>query len=148
MNPLLPKRARVLLATSAAVFALAACDQSSPPTVGQKIDNAIEKTEQAAAEAKQDVKTATEKVEQDASQAGSAMADGAADTAITAQLKAALAADDQLSALDIKVETDKGVVSMTGPAPSAEAVEHATTLAKAISGVTEVKNQLTVEPKS
>lgn len=148
MITLFHKRTSLLLATSAAVFALAACDQSSPPTVGQKIDNVIEKTESAATEAKQDVKDATAQVEQDASKAGNAIADGAADTAITAQVKAALAADDQLSALDIKVETDHGVVSMTGPAPSAEAVEHATTLAKAISGVTEVKNQLTVAAKS
>ena len=148
MITLFHKRTRLLLATSAAVFALAACDQSSPPTVGQKIDNTIEKTESAAAEAKQDVKEATAEVRQDAAQAGNAIAEGAADTAVTAQLKAALAADDQLSALDIKVETDNGVVSMSGTAPSAQAVEHATSLAKSISGVTEVKNQLTVDVKS
>ena len=148
MIPNFQKRSYRLLATSAALFALAACDQSSPPTVGQKIDSGIESTQKAATEATQNVQDATAQVKQDASEAGSAIADGAVDAAITTQLKAALAADDQLSALDIKVETDKGVVSLTGPAPSAEAVEHATTMAKAISGVTEVNNQLTVEPKN
>ena len=38
----------------------------------------------------------------------------------------------------------KGVVSLTGPAPSAEAAERATTLAKAVEGVTEVQNKLVV----
>lgn len=148
MISIFQKRSYRLLATSAALFALAACDQSSPPTVGQKIDSGIESTQKAATEATQNVKEATVQAQQDATQAGSTIAEGATDAAITTQLKAALAADDQLSALDIKVETDKGVVSMAGPAPSAEAVEHATTMAKAISGVTDVNNQLTVEPKS
>ena len=40
-------RARVVIATTAMVFAVAACGQKEEATVGQKIDGAIASTEQA-----------------------------------------------------------------------------------------------------
>ena len=55
-----------------------------------------------------------------------------------------MAADDQLSALKIEVETAQGVVSLSGPAPSADAAERATVLARAVEGVTGVQNRLVV----
>jgi hyperosmotically inducible periplasmic protein len=122
-----------LLSISAAAFLLAACDQSQPPTVGEKIDAGIERTQQAATEVKQET-----------SQAASDIADGAADVTITAKVKTALAADDQLSALAIDVDTSNMVVTLSGPAPTREAAERATVLAKAVEGVTEVRNRLTV----
>jgi hyperosmotically inducible periplasmic protein len=64
--------------------------------------------------------------------------------AITARVKAALAADGQLSALSINVDTVNSVVSLYGPAPSAEAIERASVLAKAVEGVTAVNNRLVV----
>ncbi len=135
------KRALTVLATSAVFFALAACDQSSPPTVGQKVDKAIEQTQQAATEAKRDVQSIAAKATKET-------AEVATDVTITAKVKTALAVDSQLSALDINVDTVKGVVSLWGRAPSEEAVKRATTLTKGVEGVTEVKNQLTVVAKN
>lgn len=142
------QRTLSLLSISAAALMLVACDQSKPPTVGEKIDAGIERTQQAAAEAKQDAAAAGNEIRQDASQAATAIADGAADIAITAKVKAALAADDQLSALAINVDTSNKIVTLTGPAPTQVAADRATTMAKAVDGVTEVKNQLTVDGKS
>ncbi len=142
------QRTLSLLSISAAALMLVACDQSKPPTVGEKIDAGIERTQQAAAEAKQDAAAAGNEIRQDASQAATAIADGAADMAITAKVKAALAADDQLSALAINVDTSNKIVTLTGPAPTQVAADRATTMAKAVDGVTEVKNQLTVDDKS
>lgn len=142
------QRTLSLLSISAAALMLVACDQSKPPTVGEKIDAGIERTQQAAAEAKQDAAAAGNEIRQDASQAATAIADGAADIAITAKVKAALAADDQLSALAINVDTSNKIVTLTGPAPTQVAADRATTMAKAVDGVTEVKNQLTVDDKS
>jgi hyperosmotically inducible periplasmic protein len=133
-----------LLSISAAAFLLAACDQSQPPTVGEKIDAGIERTQQAATEVKQDAQAAGNEIKQETSQAASDIADGAADVTITAKVKTALAADDQLSALAIDVDTSNMVVTLSGPAPTREAAERATVLAKAVEGVSEVRNQLTV----
>lgn len=137
-----------VLALSAAALILAACDQSKPPTVGEKIDAGIARTQEAATEAKQDVQAAGSDLKQDASQAGNTIADGAADMTITTKVKAALAGDDQLSALAINVDTSNKVVTLTGPAPTQAAFDRASTLAKAVDGVTEVKNQLIVNGKS
>lgn len=137
-------RARVVIATTAMVFAVAACGQKEEATVGQKIDGAIASTEQAAQEAKQDMQAAAGDMKREGEQAAQAVATTAADATITTKVKAALAADDQLSALKIEVDTVQGVVSLSGPAPSADAAERATMLARAVEGVTAVQNRLVV----
>ena len=137
-------RARVVIATTAMVFAVAACGQKEEATVGQKIDGAIASTEQAAHDAKQDMKAAAGDMKREGEQAAQAVAEATTDAAITAKVKTALAADDQLSALKIEVETAQGVVSLSGPAPSADAAERATVLARAVEGVTGVQNRLVV----
>ena len=70
------------------------------------------------------------------------------DTAITTKVNAALAADDQLSALKIDVDTEAGNVELTGTAPDAASRERATTLAAAVDGVVTVENRLTVAKNS
>jgi osmotically-inducible protein OsmY len=142
------QRTLSLLAIGASAFLMAACDQSNPPTVGEKIDAGIARTQEAATEAKKDMQAAGSDIKREASQAGSAMVDGAADTTITAKVKAALAADDQLSAAAIGVETTNKVVTLTGPAPTQAAFDRAGSTAQAVDGVNEVRNQLTVAGKN
>lgn len=142
------QRTQVVIATTAVIFSLAACGQKDDATVGQKIDGAIASTEQAAQSAQQDMKAAANTMEQKGENAGQAIAEGATDLTITTKVKTALAADDQLSALSIDVTTDKGEVSLSGPAPTMDAAERATVLAKAVDGVTAVHNKLVVTGKS
>jgi hyperosmotically inducible protein len=137
-------RAQMVIATTAVLLSLAACGQQEDATVGQKIDGAVTSTEQAAQQARQDMESAAADIKREGEQAVQSVTTTATDMAITTKVKAALAADDQLSALKIEVDTVGGVVSLTGPAPSAEAAERATTLAKAVEGVTEVQNKLVV----
>jgi osmotically-inducible protein OsmY len=140
----LSNRAQVVIATTAVLLSLTACGQKEEATVGQKIDGAMTSTEQAALQARQDMESTAADIKREGEEAVQSVTTAATDMAITTQVKAALAADDQLSALKIEVDTVQGVVSLTGPAPSAEAAERATTLAKAVEGVTEVQNKLVV----
>ncbi len=142
------QRTLSLLTLSAAALVMAACDQSAPPTVGEKVDAGIERTQQAGSEVKKDAQAAGNEIKQEASQAGTAIADGAADMTITAKVKAALAGDDQLSALAIEVDTTNKVVTLSGPAPTQAAFDRASSLAQAVDGVSNVKNQLTVAGKN
>lgn len=137
-------RAQIVIATTAVLLSLAACGQKDEATVGQKIDGAMSSTEQAAQQARQDMESTASDIKREGEQAVQSVTTTATDMAITTKVKAALAADDQLSALKIEVDTVQGVVSLSGPAPSAEAAERATTLAKAVEGVTEVQNKLVV----
>jgi osmotically-inducible protein OsmY len=140
----LSNRAQVVIATTAVLLSLTACGQKEEATIGQKIDGAMTSTEQAALQARQDMESTAADIKREGEQAVQSVTTAATDMAITTKVKAALAADDQLSALKIEVDTVQGVVSLTGPAPSAEAAERATTLAKAVEGVTEVQNKLVV----
>lgn len=66
------------------------------------------------------------------------------DANITAAVKTALATDPGLSAVQISVSTEAGVVRLQGPAPDEVARERATMIAAAPQGVVRVDNQLVV----
>lgn len=145
------------LAVSAMALGLAACDKMKEPTVGERLDSAVDKTQRAAEEAKVDAEralssaqTKTEAAASDATQAareaGNAATELMDDAAITARVSAGLAEDAALSALRIDVDTKDRVVTLTGPAPSQDAKERATSIAQGVKGVSSVVNQLTVQP--
>lgn len=66
------------------------------------------------------------------------------DSVVTAKVKAKLVDDPVTKAYQINVETFKGTVQLSGFVDSAEAVSRATTLAKDVGGVKDVKNSLQV----
>ena len=65
------------------------------------------------------------------------------DSAITAKIKAAQAADSTVRATRINVETDNnGVVTLTGNARNQAEIDRAVELAKGVQGVTSVTNNM------
>jgi hyperosmotically inducible periplasmic protein len=76
--------------------------------------------------------------------AGSAAATKVDDVQITTKVNAGLAADKDLSAIKIDVDTKEGVVTLSGPVPSAAAKARASEIAKNVKDVKSVNNQLTV----
>jgi hyperosmotically inducible protein len=118
------------------------------PTVGQRIDGAVTATKQNADEAQAELKQAATTASNEARQAAADAGDAVADAAITTAVNAKLAADEQLSALRINVDTEGGHVAMVGEAPNESARERATALAQSVRGVQSVDNRLTVKPQS
>ena len=144
-----------ILAVSALALGLAACGKTEEPTVGQRLDSAVEKTEQAAADARVKAESAMQsaetKMEQGAANAEATAKDAVNtaksaidDATITAQVNAGLAKDPDLSALKINMDTVNGKVTLNGPAPTTLARDRAETIAKSVTGVTSVNNQLVV----
>lgn len=64
------------------------------------------------------------------------------DTAITAKVKAAFVKDKEVKATEVKVETFKGTVQLSGFASSSAAIERATQLANNVPGVKAVRNDI------
>lgn len=128
-------------------FTLSACHRAADSeTAGQKLDRNVAEARQSGDDAKQsaeqmgrDIKTSTE-------HAANKVATEFDDSAITASVKAKLAADSQLSAMDIQVSTKQGDVVLTGKAPSDDARVRATTLAGTVNGVRAVENHLMLDP--
>jgi len=67
------------------------------------------------------------------------------DSSITVKVKAAFVKDPIVKALDVKVETFKGVVQLSGFVATATEKSQAGRLAATISGVTDVKNSIVVK---
>jgi osmotically-inducible protein OsmY len=67
------------------------------------------------------------------------------DTAITAKVKSAFVADPVVKALDVKVETFKGNVQLSGFVNSADEKNRAEQIARGTSGVTNVTNNISIK---
>lgn len=140
-------------------------------TIAQKtesaLDNAGEKTREAAASARENTQeamhTAGDKTRQAASTAadktdratdkaadntrdatrGTALA--ASDTAITTKVKASIFKEPDLKSMAIHVETEKGVVMLSGFVESKAEADKAVKVAREVDGVTSVKSAIKVK---
>jgi hyperosmotically inducible periplasmic protein len=142
------QKSLMLASSLAMLLALGACDryggtvgQTPADRTGQATSRATEESRDAAARARASANRAGE----DTKAMGAAATSKVDDAAITTKVNAGLAADKDLSAVKIDVDTKDGVVTLTGPAPSAGARERATEIARAVKGVSSVNNQLTVK---
>ena len=68
--------------------------------------------------------------------------------AITTKVKAALAKDPQVSAMQVNVETFKDVVQLSGFVNTPTAKERAAEIARNVEGVKDVENDIVVKPKA
>lgn len=150
---------KILVVSCAVILltALAACGKKvDDQSVGQKLDSAVAKTEQAALDAKAKTESSLGKAEDamknaasKAESSGKSTADRVGstmdDVSITAAVSAEFVKDPDLSALKINVDTKNGGVTLNGPAPTLAAKEKATALARAVKGVMSVDNKLVVK---
>lgn len=81
-----------------------------------------------------------EKAAVTANQAAQALDDGA----LTAKIKAKMALDDYVKALDINVDTKEGIVTLSGRVKSTEVRDRALRLASETDGVRSVKDRIEI----
>src|SRR5687768_8904346 len=67
------------------------------------------------------------------------------DSTITATVQSKLTADRVSNFSRVDVDTERGVVSLSGVVPSVEQKTHAETLARQVNGVTQVQNNLQIQ---
>jgi osmotically-inducible protein OsmY len=77
---------------------------------------------------------------------GKTVGDTIDDATITTRVKTSLLNDPELGALRIDVDTFKGVVTLSGRLKSKDEEAKAMALARKISGVTDVKSTLQIQP--
>ena len=83
-----------------------------------------------------------------ANQAGSAVSETVSDASITAKVKSALLADEQVKGMRINVDTANQVVTLTGDAQNGTEKQRAEQLALQVDGVKSVHNNINVTTKS
>ncbi len=115
---------------------LAACEKPGPgERAGKAMDHTVD-------EAGQKITGTAEKAREEAAKAGAAVDDAA----ITTRIKAAFLAESGLKTLQINVDTVKGVVTLSGSVATQAQSDLASTMARGVSGVSEVTNNLVVTP--
>lgn len=67
------------------------------------------------------------------------------DSVITTKVKTALMSDDIVKGMDVKIETRKGEVLLSGFADNQAQIDHSAAVAMAIEGVKKVDNKLTLK---
>lgn len=139
------QKSLMLVSSLAMLLALGACERNDQRTAGQTLDSVASRAKEEAQDAAARARAAMNKAQDEAKTMGAGAADKADDALITSKVNAGLAADKDLAAAKIDVDTKDGVVTLTGPAPSADARQRATEIAKNIKGVNSVNNKLTVE---
>jgi hyperosmotically inducible protein len=70
------------------------------------------------------------------------------DSTITARVKTAFARSPEVDALDIEVQTYRGVVQLSGFADSQQQADRAVELARSVDGVQSVENKIQVKGKA
>jgi len=120
---------------------MAACDSKPGPaeSAGKKID-------QSANDAGKKIGETVDKVGEKMGVQGEKAGVALNDAEITAKVKASIFAQPGLKTLQIGVDTVNGVVTLSGSADSMPNSETARSLAGAVAGVKEVRNNLVLKP--
>jgi osmotically-inducible protein OsmY len=143
------QKSLMLASSLAMLLALGACDRygdrAAGPTPADRTEQATSRATEESRDAAARARAQADKAAEETKAMGAAAVDKVDDATITTKVNAELAVDKDLSAIKIDVDTKNGVVTLTGPAPSASARERATEIAKNVKGVTSVNNQLTVK---
>jgi hypothetical protein len=137
-----------------ALMALGACgnaidDQAVARHTAQAAETAIDKslaaTEQSLAHASGLMSNSAQAAQVASAEAVIAAGKVVDDALITTIISAGLAKDAQLNKTKIDVSTSAGVVTLTGPAPSAALKDKVAELARTTAGVKSVDNQLVLQ---
>jgi hyperosmotically inducible protein len=119
--------------------------QGAAEQAKRALPGALEALDLRANDIRKEVAETGKVVRRRARELGSAVADAAADARITTAIKAKLAADPELSALGISVDTTGGRVTLAGTVASPELVGKAMVLALGTDGVDGVISTLQVK---
>ncbi|MGA0610925.1 BON domain-containing protein [Caldimonas sp. KR1-144] len=148
MNARTTSRPLTALSAVAALLAattLGACNRADDSrTAGERVDSATASAERKMDDARQEANQAAGEIKSEAKQAANDIKSSVSDATITASVNAKLAADKELSALRINVDTSDGRVALRGTAPNLAARDRATQIAAAVEGVRSVDNQLQI----
>ncbi len=127
---------RIWVATAAAVglIGLAGCSRDETADMSTQVD-------QVGAEMSAKADAAGERMDQVQADVGQALDD----TAITTKVKSRFAESPAVSALAVSVETEQGVVTLSGTVPSETERLSAESIARSVAEVRDVKNELAVK---
>lgn len=132
---------KAVFASMMIVSGLSACDKpGTAESAGKKLDQATESVSTAVSNSAESANAALTKQSQAAGQAIN-------DTEITAKVKSLLLNEPGLKSLNISVETNNGIVTLSGLADSQANIDNAIKLAAKVPGAQSVSDKLSIAKK-
>ncbi|AAV82399.1 BON domain-containing protein [Idiomarina loihiensis] len=130
------------------MLTLSGCSDAETEKAESKAESAMQeaedKTENAMQETKEKAQEAKSYTEQKAEDAGEYVDDAV----ITTKVKAVIFEDDNLSSMDINVETNNGIVQLSGFVESDADIDTAENLAATVKGVKDIENDIQVREEN
>lgn len=115
------------------MLTIAGCSEAETEKAESKAENAMQETQDKA----QKAKSYTEEKAEDAGEYVD-------DAVITTKVKAIIFEDDNLSSMDINVETSNGIVQLSGFVEDEADIDTAENLAATVKGVKDIENDIQV----
>jgi osmotically-inducible protein OsmY len=129
---------KAVFASMMIVSGLAACDNPGPAEkAGKKVDQVAENVSNS-------VSNAADKTDQAVTKQANAAGQAIDDATITTKVKSALLNEPGMKSMNISVETEKGIVTLSGKADTQAKIDKAIKLADAVEGVQSVNNKIVV----
>jgi osmotically-inducible protein OsmY len=129
---------KAVFASMMIVSGLAACDNPGPAEkAGKKVDQVTENVSNS-------VSNAADKADQAVTKQINSAGQAIDDATITTKVKSALLNEPGMKSMTISVDTEKGIVTLSGKADTQVKIDKAIKLAEAVEGVQSVSNKLVV----
>jgi osmotically-inducible protein OsmY len=129
---------KAVFASMMIVSGLAACDNPGPAEkAGKKVDQVTENVSNS-------VSNAADKADQAVTKQANAAGQVIDDATITTKVKSAFLNEPGMKSMNMSVDTEKGIVTLSGKADTQAKIDKAIKLAEAVEGVQSVSNKLVV----
>jgi len=129
---------KAVFASMMIVSGLAACDYPGPAEkAGKKVDQVTENVSNS-------VSNAADKADQAVTKQVNSAGQAIDDATITTKVKSVFLNEPGMKSMNISVDTEKGIVTLSGKADSQAKIDQAIKLADAVEGVQSVSNKLVV----
>lgn len=137
----------ILAGVTAAALGLVGCDRNEDygPTSSNTQSGSTEQAAGGPSTTPSEAVPPTAAPSDQSAASGSSVGTAVDDSVITTKVKAALLADSEVKGTDINVETQQGVVQLSGVVDNKAQASKAVSLAKNVDGVKSVNNQLNVK---
>lgn len=127
------------------MLTLSGCTEAETENAEDRAEHAMQEAEDTTENAMQEAEDTAEEAQSYTEEQAEDAAEYVDDAVITTKVKAVIFEDDNLSSMDINVETSNGIVQLSGFVESEADIDTAENLAAEVEGVRDIENNLKVD---
>ncbi|MCP1340320.1 BON domain-containing protein [Idiomarina sp. M1R2S28] len=130
------------------MLTLSGCSEAETEKAESKAENTMQEAENKAENAMQETEEKAQEAKSYTEQKAEDAGEYVDDAVITTKVKAVIFEDDNLSSMDINVETSNGIVQLSGFVENEADIDTAENLAATVKGVKDIENDIQVREEN